>query len=144
MKKVKQLLPEASGYAVQYPADMSRTSESKGAADVASRLKTQTAKCPNKKFALVGYSQGSRTVRKGLDAISKEGGDVKNRVWKAVVAVVTYGDAGYRASENATRPSPPMPEEMRNKGIVVTNCAKKDPVSCIFRSLRRLVGICVR
>jgi hypothetical protein len=135
MKKVKQLLPSAFGYAVQYPADMSSTSESKGAADVAKRLKTQTEQCPNSKFALVGYSQGSRTVRYGLDNIAKEGGEVKKRVWNAVVAVVTYGDAGYRASENATRPSPPLPEEMRQKGIVVTNCAKGDPVCYIFSSL---------
>src|ERR1700710_1199933 len=65
-------LPGSTAYAVQYPASMDLNGGGcKGAKDMVNRIKSQSAKCPQQKFALGGHSQGGAVVTAGIPSIPK-------------------------------------------------------------------------
>src|ERR1700753_3826741 len=85
----------------QYPADLNQgPGTNQGANDVAKRINSQLAACPNAKFALVGYSQGARVVRIGATKLNKAALD-------RVVAAVVYGDAGDKPGARHAAKFPP-------------------------------------
>jgi cutinase len=59
-----------SSYAVNYPADLSVGSASKGNTDLVEHLKSQATACPSERFILVGYSQGANVVDNSLGVSS--------------------------------------------------------------------------
>ncbi|MFG2352471.1 cutinase family protein [Streptomyces sp. NPDC048521] len=59
-----------SGYAVNYPADLSLTSAARGNADLVNHVRNQAAACPDQKFVLVGYSQGANVVDNSIGVSS--------------------------------------------------------------------------
>jgi cutinase len=83
----KKLLPDMTAYAVNYPASFAKDSKSKGAEDVANHLKTQSTKCPNQKYVLIGYSQGADVMHNGAAKIHAS-------LFPRIVALVMYGDPG--------------------------------------------------
>ncbi|KAF2672568.1 alpha/beta-hydrolase [Microthyrium microscopicum] len=112
--RVTKKLPDSRGYAVQYPASMDANSVPTGAKDIINRLKTQTAACPEQKFALVGYSQGARTTRNAT-AMS----DFDPKWYAKIVALVMYGDPGQK------NPAMPFPKGLQEK--LLERCGTKDP-----------------
>jgi len=109
LAQIKQKLPGARGYNVQYPADFSADSATKGISDVIQRLNSQTKACPDEKFALVGYSQGA-AIMHGV------AGKLDSEVSKKVLAIVLYGDM--------TRTMGKWPAALQSK--IYENCAKGD------------------
>jgi Cutinase len=71
---------------------MQPNSSTIGATDVITRLQKQSKECPNQKFAIVGYSQGSMVVRSALRDASKVG----ESVFKQIVGGATFGDPAGR------------------------------------------------
>jgi cutinase len=112
MPMIKQRVPVARGYNVQYPADFSTESMGKGVSDVVNRLNSQSKSCPDAKFALVGYSQGAAVMH---GAAPKIDGPVASKV----VAIVLYGDGARKMGK--------WPANMEK--LVYENCAKGDMVS---------------
>jgi len=113
VKNVVAAVPEARGYAVQYPAMLSAESVSIGTKDVVDRLTGQHTACPEQKFALVGYSQGARVMRAATAKLSRP-------FYTEIVALVMFGDRGMR-DMNITQ----FPSELQGK--LLENCAPRDP-----------------
>ncbi|WP_328684922.1 cutinase family protein [Streptomyces sp. NBC_01261] len=76
-----------SGYAVNYPADLSLTSAATGNLDVVNHVKAQAAACPNQRFILVGYSQGANVVDNSI-GISSDGAVVGSPIVATIPATV--------------------------------------------------------
>ncbi|KAF2399443.1 cutinase-domain-containing protein [Trichodelitschia bisporula] len=120
---VKALIPDVTGYKVDYPASFAIESRDLGAADVVKHLATQLAKCPQQKYVLVGYSQGGdlmHTAAVKLDPAVKP----------KIVALVMFGDPGNKGP-NALSPLncdkvPVFPADLAAK--LKENCEKGDPV----------------
>jgi len=98
------------GYAVQYDATLTSFASTAGPDDIAKRIKTKSAECPQMKFAVIGYSQGGGVAASGLAKV------VKNGQVDKVVAVVLYAPFMGAAP----------PKEFSSKTL--QNCAKGDPV----------------
>jgi Cutinase len=86
-KAVEKLVPKASGYSVNYPADAAPCSRALGSQDVINRLKAQSSQCPNQKYALVGYSQGAGVIHAAMK-------DIDASLYPKIVALVMFGDFG--------------------------------------------------
>jgi len=115
VSRVTKALPDSRGYAVQYPADATPESSDTGAKDIVNRLKTQIAACPEQKFALAGYSQGARSMRKAAKL-----GDFDAKWADKIVGLVMYGDPGQKT------PGLPFPEALQAK--LLERCGTGDPV----------------
>jgi predicted esterase len=50
-------------------------------------LKSQSAKCPNQKYALVGYSQGAGVMHQAMSKIDSS-------LYPKIIALVMFGDFG--------------------------------------------------
>ena len=87
---VKQLLPEATGYKVDYPASFEPTSRNVGRDDIVKHLTEQAKKCPNQKYAMVGYSQGADVVHSGVAQLDPS-------LYPRIVALVMFGDPGTKS-----------------------------------------------
>jgi len=94
-----------------------------GAKDVVARITSQIAACPQQKFALVGYSQGARVVRKGANLLSEAAQD-------KIVATAVYGDSG------DWKGAPKFPAKLLPRSKI--NCATKDVV-CIYDKIPNLI-----
>jgi Cutinase len=109
---------------------MGPDSSKNGAADVIARLQKQSKACPDQKFAIVGYSQGSMVARLALSDASKLGPDVFGKI----VGGATFGDPASRGSNNPVAlpglPSnfvpPPFAGDLESK--VKVYCVPGDPV----------------
>jgi hypothetical protein len=86
-KAVKKLVPDASAYSVNYPASVAPCSRELGSQDVINHLKAQSSKCPNQKYALVGYSQGAGVIHEAMKTIDAS-------LYPKIVALVMFGDFG--------------------------------------------------
>jgi cutinase len=114
----------------QYPANIGADSPSRGAADIISRLQKQTTACPNQKFGIVGYSQGSMVARIALSDASKLGPEVFGKI----VGGATFGDPASRGKNNTVAlpglpPNfvpPPFAGDLDSK--VKVYCVPGDPV----------------
>ncbi|MGP4028681.1 cutinase family protein [Actinomadura sp. 3N407] len=76
-----------SAYSVDYPADLSTGSASKGNTDLVDHVKSQAASCPNQKFILVGYSQGANVVDNSI-GISSDGAAVGGPITATIPASI--------------------------------------------------------
>ena len=76
-----------SAYAVNYPADVSVGSASRGNADLVDHVTRQAASCPNQRFILVGYSQGANVVDNSI-GISSQGAAVGGPIVARIPASV--------------------------------------------------------
>jgi hypothetical protein len=118
----KRLIPEVTGYAVNYPASFAPESKIKGATDAVSHINTQSKSCPNQKFVLVGYSQGA-------DVMHETAAKLDSSLYSRIVAVVMFGDPGNKGPD-ALSPLggkvPVFPEDLKTK--LKENCATGDPV----------------
>lgn len=72
-----------SAYAVNYPADLSAGSASKGNTDLVEHLKTEAAACPAQTFVLGGYSQGANVVDNSM-GISSNGAVVGGAITETI------------------------------------------------------------
>ncbi|KAF1809649.1 alpha/beta-hydrolase [Eremomyces bilateralis CBS 781.70] len=113
VKNVVAAMPEARGYAVQYPAVYSTESVLIGAEDVVNRVTEQNLACPSQKFALVGYSQGARVMRAASVKFDPS-------IYPKILALVMFGDRGMR-DLNITQ----FPPHLQTK--LFENCAPADP-----------------
>jgi cutinase len=75
------------GYPVNYPADLSIGSASKGNTDLVNHVKSQAASCPNQKFILVGYSQGANVVDNSI-GVSSDGALVGGPITATIPASI--------------------------------------------------------
>lgn len=116
LSAVDALVSGATGYRVNYPALLTLESVSEGIADVVSHVQSQSAKCPDQKLVLVGYSQGGFVI---LGA-SKQ---IDSKYFSRIVAVTQFGDPGNR---NATDPDKGFPSALGEK--LKENCVVGDPV----------------
>lgn len=80
---VKAVVPDVTGYSVNYPASFELDSKAKGAADVVRHLNEQSKACPKQKFALIGYSQGGDVVYDSTEKIDKS-------LYDSIVALVLF------------------------------------------------------
>ncbi|KAJ3051083.1 hypothetical protein HK097_007946 [Rhizophlyctis rosea] len=77
-------------YNVVYPASFNfGTGPSVGAADVISRLRSQSARCPNQKYVLAGYSQGAMVIVTALRDSGISAYDGK------IAAIILFGNPYY-------------------------------------------------
>jgi hypothetical protein len=90
-KAVKKLVPDASAYSVNYPASVAPCSRELGSQDVINHLKAQSSKCPNQKYALVGYSQGAGVIHEAMKTIDAS-------LYPKIIALVMFGDFGNQIS----------------------------------------------
>jgi hypothetical protein len=105
----KGTIPGATAYAVVYPASMDLNGGGcTGAKDMIKRLESQSAKCPNQKFALGGHSQGGAVVTAGIPGIPRA-------LIPKIVAVTMFG-------------SPPCSDVPQVKGHCKSFCNKGDTV----------------
>jgi hypothetical protein len=109
---------------------MNQNSSRIGADDVIARLKKQSKACPQQKFAISGYSQGSMLMRLALSDASKLGPEI----WGKIVGGATYGDPAGRP-KNSPVPIPsfapgfvPAPFAGDLESKVKVYCAAGDPV----------------
>lgn len=87
-----------TSYAVNYPADVSSSSPTRGNIDLVNHVTRQAASCPNQRLVLVGYSQGANVVSNSI-GVSSEGAAVgapiaatiPASVEPRVAAVVVFG-----------------------------------------------------
>ena len=97
ISNLTEILPNARGYPVQYPASTSLLSPSRGSRDARDRLISQSRACPYQKFALVGYSQGAFVAR---DAVENLPDSILNKI----VAWIGYGDPARRRGDEDDLP----------------------------------------
>jgi hypothetical protein len=79
----------------QYPANIASmvgTSFVIGPKDIIDRINSQAKACPDQKFALAGYSQGSLVVRMAMSAVGDAG--INPDAMKRLVGGATFGDFG--------------------------------------------------
>jgi cutinase len=102
---------------VQYPASASIIiSGLAGRQDVVNRLNAQSLRCPNQRFALVGYSQGADVMHRAAERLS-------TRLYPKILAIAMFGDPNVRGAALST----PFPAALQGK--VLQSCAERDPVS---------------
>jgi cutinase len=82
------LIPDVTGYAVQYPATFAESSPGKGVEDILSHLGNSTIACPEQKYALAGYSQGAIVLHR----VAVE---IPDATLEKIIAAVTFGDGGW-------------------------------------------------
>jgi len=131
---ITKALPESRGYAVQYPASFNMTySPQIGMDDTINRLNNQNKACPDQKFAIVGYSQGAGVMHAALGpSPGKELPLLSNRpkldenVLPKIVAVVMFGDPGFKGTEIPPGRFIPFPASLEAK--LRQNCGPGDPV----------------
>jgi hypothetical protein len=97
-KAVKKLIPDATGYSVDYPASAAPCSGELGAQGVINHLKVQSSQCPDQKYALVGYSQGAGVIHQAMKRIDAS-------LYPKIVALVMFGDFGNQYPQLATAPN---------------------------------------
>lgn len=85
--KRKILFRSFMGYPVNYPADLSTGSASKGNTDLVNHVKKQAESCPSQKFILVGYSQGANVVDNSI-GISSDGAVVGGPITATIPASI--------------------------------------------------------
>jgi hypothetical protein len=119
---VQALVPDVTGYAVDYPASFATDSKAKGAADVVKHINSQSKACPKQKFALIGYSQGG-------DVMHSAAAKLDASLYPSIVALVMFGDPGNKGP-GAKSPLggivPEFPAPLLQK--TKQNCSKGDPV----------------
>ena len=101
-----------------------------GAEDVIARLQKQSNACPNQKFAIVGYSQGSMVARLALSSASNLSPDTFGKI----VGGATFGDPASQGKNiSSTLPGlprkfvpPPFAGALDSK--VKVYCVPGDPV----------------
>jgi cutinase len=76
-----------TSYPVNYPADLSIGSASRGNTDLVNHLRSQAASCPNQQFILVGYSQGANVVDNSM-GISSDGALVGGPITATIPAAI--------------------------------------------------------
>ncbi|KAK0390631.1 hypothetical protein NLU13_0135 [Sarocladium strictum] len=108
-------LPGARGYPVQYPASAAIiTGVRRGARDVVSRLRAQSALCPNQTFSLVGYSQGAAVMHAAAE-------DIPAALYPKIKSLVMFGDGVLRLGAERARFPAGLDEKTRQV------CADGDP-----------------
>jgi hypothetical protein len=119
---VHGLLPEATGYQVNFPASFELGSRDLGAADVVKYVTQKSAKCSRTKFALIGYSQGGDVMHVAAKGLNPS-------LFPSIVAITLFGDPGNRGP-NVKSPLGGMVSEfplgLDNK--IRQNCEKGDRV----------------
>jgi len=128
---VTKAIPESRGYAVQYPANLNWTlSPAIGADDTINRLNNQNKACPDQKFALVGYSQGAGVMHAAMSpsgkifpGLANPRPKINDSAMSKIVAIVMFGDPGFKGGSNSTTPAFPTTIQK----IVKQNCAVGDP-----------------
>jgi pimeloyl-ACP methyl ester carboxylesterase len=110
------LIPEATTYAVHYPASWSGcSSETKGVEDIVNNISKMAKSCPQQKYVIGGHSQGGVVT---TSAVAKLNPDLLSRV----LAVTMVG-------------SPPCPASVKEKCKAYCNAG--DDVSALWKPLMR-------
>jgi Cutinase len=119
----KNLIPDLTGYSINYPASFACDSLGLGVTDTLSHLKNQSIACPSQKFVLVGYSQGA-------DVMHFSSLKIPTNLYDKIIALVMFGDPGNKGP-GAVSPSggitPQFPKALQAK--TKENCVDGDPVS---------------
>ncbi|KAM3077181.1 hypothetical protein ACMFMF_005093 [Clarireedia jacksonii] len=96
---VKQAIPGSDSEAVDYPATLTQyqSSEQSGVAAMTKLVQDYTARCPDSKIAVMGYSQGAQVSADMICGVSEKGFSNATQALSAadsknVVAVVLMGD----------------------------------------------------
>jgi cutinase len=93
-----------------------------GVIDVVNRIKSQSAACPNQKFALIGYSQGASLMHNAAPKIPAD-------LYPKIVALVMFGDPELRKGATGMK----FPGDLPTK--LLENCAENDMVRHIAHLL---------
>jgi cutinase len=104
--------------------------------DTINRLNSQNKACPDQKFAIVGYSQGAGVMHaalgpspgRELPLLSKRP-KLDNSVLPKIVAVVMFGDPGFKGTEIPPGRFIPLPALLQEK--LRQNCSPGDPVRLV-------------
>ncbi|MGI8332564.1 cutinase family protein [Actinomadura scrupuli] len=123
--KGKLGLRSSSAYPVNYPADLSAGSASKGNTDLVEHLKSQAAACPNQKFVLVGYSQGANVVDNSV-GVSSEGALVGGKITETIPASIEPRVKAVLVFGNPIRPLRSITGTYKSRTL--DKCASGDPV----------------
>ncbi|TID26593.1 F-box protein pof12 [Venturia nashicola] len=111
-------VPDARGYAVQYPADESPLAITIGSTDILQRLTAQDKACPDQKFAFVGFDLGALVIREAAQNITTS-------IQSKTISVVMFGDPGIKPGIRRE----PIPEfAPAFKAKLFENCVIGDPV----------------
>lgn len=103
-------------FSQQYPASAAIiTGVRRGARDVVSRLRSQSALCPNQTFSLVGYSQGAAVMHAAAE-------DIPAALYPKIKSLVMFGDGVLRLGAERARFPAGLDEKTRQV------CADGDPV----------------
>jgi cutinase len=88
-------VPGSTRYEVRYPATADfQTSPQKGANDLLGHLVAQAARCPDQRYVLMGYSQGTIVLQLSFD-------HVPEALFDRVPAVVLFGSPYFKADSPA-------------------------------------------
>ncbi|KAF2149543.1 carbohydrate esterase family 5 protein [Myriangium duriaei CBS 260.36] len=120
----KALIPDATAYGVNYPANLDCSSEPTGITDTLSHINSTLASCPNQKFALVGYSQGA-------DIIYRAAVQLPTSQYDSIISIVQYGDPNNRGAGQldplgGATIGGSLPSALANR--LRENCAYDDPI----------------
>ena len=101
--------------------------------DAINRLNSQNKACPDQKFALVGYSQGAGVMHAALGPspgvalpLLSNRPKLDTTVLSKIVALVMFGDPGFKRSEIPPGRFIPFPATLEAK--LRENCSPGDPV----------------
>ncbi|KAF2674924.1 alpha/beta-hydrolase [Microthyrium microscopicum] len=125
--ETKKLIPEVTGYSVDYPAAWGEESPKLGVADIKRYFRTQPKACPKQKYVLVGYSQGAVVQHRAAKEMTDDKANYP--IFDRIIATVTFGDGGQQATkdkvyDSPVGPIPAWPAEL--DGRVKFNCNGKD------------------
>ncbi|KAI9050534.1 hypothetical protein LZ554_005695 [Drepanopeziza brunnea f. sp. 'monogermtubi'] len=99
--KVQNAMPGSDSEAVVYPATLTDylASEASGVAAMTKMIEEYSARCPNSKIALMGYSQGAQVVGDVLCGTSEANFNttqpIAEKYQKNIVAVIQMGDPSH-------------------------------------------------
>ena len=83
----KKMVPQLTGYKVDYPASFDPGSLNAGRDDVIKHMAEAPKRCPNQKYVMVGYSQGGDVMHNALAKIDPA-------LFPRIIALVMFGDPG--------------------------------------------------
>ncbi|PQE31327.1 hypothetical protein CJF32_00001907 [Rutstroemia sp. NJR-2017a WRK4] len=104
---VKQAIPGSDSEAVDYPATLTQyqASEQSGVAAMTKLVQEYTARCPDSKIAVMGYSQGAQVAADMMCGVSEKGFSNATQALSAadsknVVAMVLMGDPSHVSGQS--------------------------------------------
>jgi len=132
VRGVTTKLPGSRGYAVKYPADNNwNKGVPIGVNDIINRVNTLSTKCPDIKFAMVGYSLGAAVMHSTFTRENTTNGPIFDKTpYPKITALVMFGDPGLVIRGRGPTNPKAFPPELYAK--LRENCAANDSVRSPF------------